>query len=425
MAQIRDGKYAPLKVKLLWTALFLGCFMLGRYIPIPFVHKVAEGPTNYNADLLNAANVATGGNFFYPSLFSLGLGPWMGAAILWRFLFIAKIASDREIPEQTVKRARNAVMVTLAVIQAIALMSGYEVGSLPWGPFSDRVNAQVVVVLFLTAGAILVAWLAKRNEDLGLGGITMFILYQIIISVVRNTEVLTGETANAHYLRVLWPVILACVCVVVIGVFAGNAELRLHVNKVSIDSGFTGVSYLPVKLNPAGASPIMYSLALIVIPRYVVHAVSALVPGDAGSMNRFLSTWQLSAPLGFAVYLVLLYGMTIFLGLFTVSPKEVARRMKDRGEYFDHVPPGRATRRYLQRRVVGLSALSGVFLVLLTGLPLRFIGQFPGLQYLLLAPGTVMIVMSLLWTLHEEIADTMIGTKYDFTLKAPSSSAIA
>lgn len=425
MAQMSDGKFAPLKTKLLWTALFFLCFMLGRYIPIPLLHNVATGTSTRNANLLNAANIATGGNFFYPSLFSLGLGPWMGAAILWRFLFIAKIASDKEIPKQTVDRARNGVMVVLAVTQAISLMSHYEVGSLPWGPFSDRVNAQIVIVAFLTAGALLVAWLAKQNEERGLGGITMFILYEIIISIVRNTEVLTGTTASTHYVRVLWPVILACVCVVLIGVFAGNAELRLHINKVSIDSGFTGVSYLPIKLNPAGASPIMYSLALIVIPLYLAHAVSALVPGAAGGVDRFLSAWQLSTPHGFTVYLLLLYGMTIFIGLFTVSPKDIAKRMKDRGEYFDHVPPGRATRRYLQRRVVGLSAVSGVFLVLLTGLPLHFLGQFPDLQYLLLAPGTVIIVMSLLWTLQEEIADTLIGTKYDFTLKSPSIGPIA
>ena len=72
-----------------------------------------------------------------------------------------------------------------------------------------------------------------------------------------------------------------------------------------------------------------------------------------------------------------------------------------------------------------LSALSGVFLVILTGLPLYFIGSDPNLQYLLMAPGTLLIVVGLLWLLQEEIADTRIGTKYDFTFTAPSNKAIA
>ena len=417
MAQIRDGKFAPLKIKLLWTALFFVCFMIGRNIPINLLHQVARGSSEANADLLNAANIATGGNLFSPSLFSLGLGPWMTAAILWRFLFIGKLARDRRIPEDTVTRARNALMVVLALFQAVSLTSRYSVGSVTWGPFSDQTNAKVVVVIVLTAGAILVAWLAHKNEDLGLGGITMFILYQIIISGRRNVEVLSHAIGNPRYTHVLWLVLAACVCVILLGVLAGNAELRLHVNKVSIDSGFTGVSYLPIKLNPAGASPIMYALALLALPQYVVHAVGAVVPAASSGADRFVHAWGLSSPFGFGVYLVVLFAMTIFFGLFTVAPKDVAERMKDGGEYFDHVPPGAATRRYVRDRAVLLSAVTGVLLVVLTGLPLYFIGTYPNLQYALMAPGTLMIVLGLLWTLQEEVADTLIGTKYEFTFR--------
>lgn len=417
MAQIRDGKFATLRTKVLWTALFFVCFMLGRNIPIPLLHGSANG-SGASAQLLNAANIATGGNFFYPSFFSLGLGPWMGAAILWRFLFIGKIARDRKIPEASVNRARNTVMVVLAVIQAISLMSSYKIGSLTWGPFSGRVNAQVVVVIFFAGGAVLVAWLAKLNEDRGLGGITMFILYQIIITGMRNIESLSTMAGRPEYVRVLWLVIAACVCVVLVGVFAGNAEMRLHVNKVSIDNGFMGVSYLPIKLNPAGASPIMYALTLLAIPQYVARAIGAVIPGASAGSDEFLSAWGLSTPAGFTVYLMLLFGLTIFFGLFTIDPKATAKRMKDGGEYFDHVAPGSATRRYIRGRVIVLSALSGAFLVIFTGLPLYFIGSYPELQYLLTAPGTLMILLALLWMLQEEIADTTIGTKYVFAFKA-------
>ena len=416
MAQIREGKFAPLRTKLLWTALFFLCFMIGRYIPIPLLHGSSTGNESAGSGLLNAANVATGGNFFNPSFFSLGLGPWMGAAILWRFLFIGRIARGRRIPEATQDRARYVLMVILAIIQAISLMSTYKIDDLDWGPLDGTLNAQLVTVVILTVGAIVVAWLAKRNEDLGLGGITMFILYQIVITAMRNFEVLPDLTANARYEGVLGLVVLACVLVVLIGIFLGNAELRLHVNKVSIDSGFTGVSYLPIKLNPAGASPIMYGLALIAIPQYVVHAAGAVIPGASAGASGFLSVWGLSNPIGFTAYLLLLFGLTIFFGLFTVDPRETSKRMKNSGEYFDHVPPGDATRRHIRWRVVVLAGLSGVFLVVLTGLPLYFIGSFPHLQFLLTAPQTLMILLGLLWVLYEEIADTTLGTRYSFSL---------
>lgn len=424
MAAFAEDRFAEIRVKLAWSAVFLLAYLVGREIPIPLLHGSVTEPSAASAQVLSAANVATGGNFFSPSLFSLGLGPWMGAAILWRFLFLGKIARDRRIPEETVTRARNALMVVLAVVQAISLMASYEVEELDWGPISGPLASEIVIVVALTAGALLVAWLAQRNDELGLGGVTMFILYQIVITAMSNlgTQSFDGD---GHHDRMLLLVGLACLAVLVIGVFAGNAELRLHVNKVAIDSGFIGVSYLPVKLNPAGASPIMYALALLAIPQYVVHAVGQVFPAAEAPADRFLAAWGLSTPLGFTAYLVLLFALSIFFGLFTVSPRDTAERMRDAGSYFDGVPPGRPTRAYLRSRVLVLSAVAGIFLVVFTGLPLGFVGEYPEQQYLLGLPGTLMVFLGLLWLLQEEIADLMIGTRYSFTFVSGSERRAA
>ena len=260
MARPRDGRFAPLRIKVAWALLFLVLFILGRNLPIPFVHDVATSEADRR--VLDAANVATGGNFFAPSFFSLGLGPWMGAAILWRFLFLGKLARDRRIPDETQERARTAVMVVLAIIQAISLVSTYEIDAASWGPFQGTGPVEVLIVAILVAGALVVAWLAKQNEDKGLGGITIFILYQIMLTTIANREFLGEAIQNPEYRGVVTMVGVACLIVAVIGILAGNSEVRLHVNKVAIDSGFTGVSYLPIKLNPAGASPIMWRLAV-------------------------------------------------------------------------------------------------------------------------------------------------------------------
>ncbi|PRI12084.1 hypothetical protein [Leucobacter massiliensis] len=411
MARIREGKFASLQTKLLWTALFFALFLIGRNIPIPLLHGELAGS---GLQLLAAANVATGGDFFSPSLFSLGLGPWMAAAILWRFLFIGKFVRGRKIPQTTEDRARNVFVVILAVIQAIAMVSRYEVSPIGWPGDAGRALAESIVVLLLTAGALVVAWLAHRNEELGLGGITMFILYQLVFTFVGNLDSLPAAVAEAGESGILWVIVLACAGAIGFAILSGVREVRLHVNKVSIDSGYIGVSYLPIKFNPAGPSPIMYSLALLVIPQSVARALGAVLPGAETGADRFLDVWSLAHPVGFIAYLLLLFGLTLFFGLLTIDPRETAKRMRDRGEYFDGIPPGAATLRHLRSRVLRLSAISGALLVLLTGLPLAFLGAHPALQYLLMLPGTLMIVIGLLWRLREEIADTLIGKRYDF-----------
>jgi len=234
--------------------------------------------------------------------------------------------------------------------------------------------------------------------------------------VIRNAGTLPGILENPAYTTALCLVAAACLCVLAIGVLGGIVELRLHVNKTAIDSGYTGVSYLPLKLNPAGASPIMYAFALLALPQYVAQALVAFVPNTAEGAHRFLEAWGLSTPLGFGVYLALLFVLTIFFGLFTVGPGAAAKRMRDGGAYFDYIEPGEASARYLGVRVVALSAMSGVCLALFTGLPLWFIGQFPELQFVLMTPQTLMIVLGLVWLLREEIADTRMGMRYSFTL---------
>jgi preprotein translocase subunit SecY len=273
-------------------------------------------------------------------------------------------------------------------------------------------NAQILILLVMVTGSLVVVWLANRNEEKGLGGITMFILYQIVITALRNFSTFTNVNFDEQHKMMIAVIAATCVIVLILTIVAGNAELRLHVNKIGIDSGYTGKSYLPIKLNPAGASPIMYGLTVLTMPQFIIHALSLLFPNISTGVDRFLSYWTLSSFVGFLIYLVLLFVLTIFFGLFTVSPKETSEQMKNSGDYFDFVPPGAPTKKYLRKRVVILSMISGVFLVIFTGLPLYFVEIDWNLSFLFMLPGTVMMFVSLLLVIREEIADIRIGTKY-------------
>ncbi|MDR0482446.1 MAG: hypothetical protein LBH13_04715 [Cellulomonadaceae bacterium] len=417
MAHREEAKYAPLRTKILWTLLFLVIFVVGRNIPLPLMHE-AHGTAGTIGGLSSVTGLATGGNFDSPTLFSLGLGPYMGANIMWRFLMIGRLARGKNIPEQTVNLVRYLVMGALSLFQAISLSGNFTITPVHLGPFPPAGTARVLSVMMLMAGAAFLTWIANQNQDKGLGGVTSFIVYQIIITAMTNWHPfmqLVHEPGSGH---ILIPVGLACLGVILLGVFAGNSELRLKVNKVSIDNGFTGQSYLPVKLNPAGASPIMYAMTLLMVPANIIHALGIVFPGLEAGSQTFLQHWGLTSPIGWSVYLVLLFAMSIFFGLFTVSPKQIGDRMQDGGEYFDNVNPGRATKSFLRNRVVFLSGITGIGLVVLTGLPLFFLSHYPTYQYELMAPGTFMIIIANMWMLYEEIADTNIGRKYDFHLMA-------
>jgi preprotein translocase subunit SecY len=409
---LNDDKYATIKKKIFWTLIYLLIFVAGRNIPVPFLSGSITTGGALDSQLMGAANIATGGNFFSPSLFSLGLGPWMIAMILWRLSHIDLLLKKHKIPEITTKRIQAVLTVIFAVFQAVSLTSSYQIKPMAQGLFSGTMSAQILVTVVLVAGGLVVVGLAKLNEKNGLGGMTMLILYQIVFTTISNFSSLSGHSLTAQQNTMLTVIIIVSVFVVVLTIVLGTAELRLHVNKTGIDSGRTGLSYLPIKINPAGAAPIMYGLTLFSILQYIVYPFTLVFPAIKTSATNFLSYITLSNPVGFVIYLIILFCMSIFFGLITVNPKNLSEQMKNSGDYFDSVAPGVPTMRYLRKRVVLLSVFSGVLLVVFTGLPLYFIEVDQTFPFLAMLPGTVFMFVGLLLVVREELADLMIGTKY-------------
>ena len=402
------SKYKKLKTKLLWTILYLLVFLIGRNIAVPLLYGTFSSDHSY---LTNAANIATGADSYSASLFSLGLGPWMGATIIWRFLMIDRIAQKRRITQKTTNYARTILMLFLAILQAISFMSHYNIKAISLLGTHSQIASQILIVLTLVTGSFFVVWLANRNQEKGLGGMTVFIMIQIVISSMRTLPQISNLTLTQTHNRIITFIVVLCILVFIISILLNNSEYRIHLNKVGIDNGHTGLSYVPIKLNPAGAMPIMYAMTLLILPQYIFQALTYIFP-ELNVNSILLSQLTLSHPVGFVVYLVLLFTLSLFFGMFTISPKTLSEQMKHNGDYFDFIYPGLATRKHLENIVLKLSIVSGVVLCLLVGLPLILLQVDTSLSYLYTMPGTIMIFVFLVLVIQEEVADLFIDTKY-------------
>ena len=408
MNKVREETYAKIRLKLLYTVGIFFVFLIGLSIPVPFMGAASNAASGVNQNLLNITNVVTGGNYFSPSLFSLGLGPWMFATILLRFAGVEKYVRKNMLSKKTVDYSRIVLMVIMAIIMAISFSSHYQLKAFNLG----ATGSKILVVIILTAGALAVAWLGNQNKEKGLGGVTMLILYQIVITILGNFTLLTGASFTSGQSVMVAVTVVASIATLIYAIVSNKKELRIHVNKTSIDSGFTGKSYMPIKWNPAGASPIMYGLTLMALPLFTVHSLTVVFPHLSTGTTSFLSGFSVGSPAGFIFYLVLLFALTIFFSMITVDPKQLSENMVDTGEYFDNISPGEPTRRFIGARVMRLALISGVFLVVLTGLPMFFIQKAPNLAFLFALPGTVLIFVGLIIVVQEEVADLLIGTKY-------------
>ena len=105
------------------------------------------------------------------------------------------------------------------------------------------------------------------------------------------------------------PLIISFV-VIVIMIVMENAEKRIPVQRISIHNIYADKNYLAIKLNPIGVMPAMFSMAFFMLAQLFVSVIFWFLPE-----NSYVLWWQdnmeLSEPFGIAVYILILYCLTI------------------------------------------------------------------------------------------------------------------
>ena len=74
-------KVKEIRIKILWTLLFLLLYRIGSYIPVPGVGDKLLS-TNQDFSYLKIMNMMTGGSLANGTLFAMGIGPYINSSII-------------------------------------------------------------------------------------------------------------------------------------------------------------------------------------------------------------------------------------------------------------------------------------------------------------------------------------------------------
>src|SRR5262249_47602901 len=150
-------------------ALTLGALLvwrLGTYIPLPGVDPMAW-EILYQAQsggILGRANALSGGALHRLGILSLALTPYVTSAILLQLLSMVshrlRRLADDEAGRRRLERATIAGTVLLAAVQSYGIALGLE-GSGTVVP-EPGLLFRLMTVLTLTAGALVLVWLAGQ-----------------------------------------------------------------------------------------------------------------------------------------------------------------------------------------------------------------------------------------------------------------------
>ena len=349
-------KDSILKYKLLYTALVLFIYLLGKNLPLYGIDLSAYA--NQTLDTATLLIQAISGDVYRRSVFALGISPYMMASILVQMVVAFRSA---DVKARISPKKKNYIMLELTLIFAL-FQAVLQVRNLSFAVTGQRLMlAQAVSVVEMIAGAMIILWLSEQNKKYGVGGQTALIFVNILEGIVA---ILTKGSMESLVIPLLISLI-----VIMIMVILENAEKRIPVQRISIHNIYADKNYLAIKLNPIGVMPVMFSTAFFMLPQLLVTGLEWLFPGQ-----ETIIWWQenlvLTKPLGVIVYIVILYALTIGFSRVFLNPTETTEQFLKSGDSLAGIHAGRDTKRYLSRNITRISLFSATALSLCLSVPM-------------------------------------------------------
>ncbi|KXT76159.1 accessory Sec system protein translocase subunit SecY2 [Streptococcus sp. DD12] len=389
--------------RIVFTFLIVILFILGRYLPLPNV-PLGQYLAQKQSALNLAASVA-GGSLSQIGLFSLGLGPWMYAMILVRLFGMGK--QNNSVSKKRMEIRQNLLMVVIAVIQGLGIAF-----SLTYT--SGQVNFLAMVAqstLILVAGAFVLVWLGNQNAMYGVGGPTIIVLTNMLLSQDQTFPLFVKLWNKGHYVFVSFIVLWTLLAIYWISV-SEKAEYRIKMQRVSINSQLAEEAYLPIKVNTSAGMPLMYAFTMLMLPQYLVMLLQNVYPKQDKLWQSITSALTTDNLIGVLIYILIIFLLGIAFSYVNLDIVNQTENLRKSGDFIDGIRPGKPTQAYLSRLVARLGFFSGLTLALVAGIPL-LVG-LGNAEHLLIAnvSGIYIMMTGMLITIMDQMATSRLMKRY-------------
>ncbi len=363
-------------------------YMIGRNIPLYGVDVAAY--QNIDIDAQSILLQAISGDMKNCSIFIIGLWPYMLASML-AILIVAFVSLDhtRKISPKKINIWTVALMMIIAAIQAY-----HKTQTLIYKVSGDAlIFNKIIVFIQLIAGMLIVVYMCDRATKYGIGGKVSVFMVNIVGGMMT---MFYGQPLE----KLIVPVVIGVVEVAVMIVLE-TTEKRIAVQRVSINNIYADKNYIAYKLNPVGATPLMFASAAFLLPQFLCSGLHYLYP-DNIRIQWWMDNMRLTAPLGIVIYMIIIFVLTILFSMIMLSPGKTSEELLKSGDSIMDIYAGKPTKKYLIGTVLRFSIYSSIIICICQGGPLFL--QFSGYvdPSLAMLPCSIMMITGLWISLYRE-----------------------
>mgnify|MGYP005844466815 CR=1 FL=1 len=392
--------------KIGFTLLVFLVFKLLTKVTIPLVDQAAFGNA-FEGGFLGIANSISGGALRNYSVVALGISPYITASIIVQLLqmdivpFLKEWSEEGEVGKKKIARFTRYLAIGLAFIQAVAMTFAFDNTGAglftsqaeTWATLGGR-NLWFIVYFYIavviTAGTAFMIWLADQISLKGIGnGTSMLIVGGIIISFPGTiaslvqyyiadpnnalAEVFSNQGSFGGYM--LFGVSMLMFVLVLIGI----TYMQISVRKVPIQyanrpgsAKFKGKteSNIPIKLNTAGVIPVIFASIILSLPLTIVGYLSSATQETSGAINWLTQIFTYTEPIGFVIYVLLIFIFTFFYSFILIKPEQIAENLNKQNAYIPGVRPGKETEAHITKTLFRVTVVGAFYLVVVASLPI-------------------------------------------------------
>ncbi len=373
-----------LKKKLLFTLLVLVLYRIGAHIAAPGVNVQALSDFIRNSAAAGFFGLydMLGGGLSRATVFALGIMPFISASIIFQLAggvvpTVGKMQKDEEGRKKLTQWTRyTTVFIALSQSYTYALFTE----SIPGAVANAGVGSRFVMVVTLTAGAILVMWLGEQITENGIGnGASLLITFSILQALWPGTLQLIGFVSEGIVSLAAATVYVA----VLVGAIAAVTAMTIAARRIPIQiprkvMGRGRIqegrkSFIPIRMLTANVMPIIFAQTLIIVPGTLASFSSSEMLTEVAN---FFVPGSIPYAILFAVMIVL---FTYFYTSIIFNSVDLAENLKKQGGFIPGVKPGAATADYIDG-VLGRITLPGALFLAAIALVPIFVTDRLGIQ---------------------------------------------
>lgn len=417
---------STLRGKVLITVFIIAIFRSMAAIPLPGIDMNVFQDT-FSEINPSEANILfsafTGGQLDSPSVVGLGIAAFINASIIMQLMTpvipkLHELSKEGQSGTQRIQQYTRYLTLPLAFFYSIAyiiLMSRRDLNSPD--PAQESANPAYLVAraessdwpsigkilfmaLVLTAGSMIVMWLAENITEKGIGNGSSIMIGIGILAALPGliradfagldlgnlfSSLIEGtlDVLLSPEVLVLVGLIIGALLVIVSIVFVDQSSRKLPIQYARRLRGSEGEnSNFPIKMTVSGVMPIIFGSALLAMPQVFVPLIQSFADSDSWlqDVSSFLEGSFLYASQDNFVnmddfwygltYFLLVLIFSLFYATIVIKPNDAAENLQKQGGFIPGIRPGESTANYITSVLMRISFVGGIFLGLIALIPL-------------------------------------------------------